>query len=105
MIQPIRPNDAAGVYQRQAVSTDGVPDAARDPGRRTGRTARAGRHNDQVTISAEAQSLQRALSAVEAGIDVRADRVALIRQQLAQGTYRLDPYAIAERLAGEGSGS
>ena len=100
MIQPVRPNDATGVYQRQVVSADSAGgDGSR--GDRAG-ASRAGRRSDDVTISDEAQQLRRVLDAVSELPDLREARIAHIREQLAQGQYGVDVAAIAERLVDEG---
>ena len=96
MIQPIRPNDAAGVYQRHVAPAEG---ALAEGATRTGDGARRpGRRSDEVSISQQAQQLQRLLSAVSDQPDVREARVAELRQQLAEGTYDVDAAAIAARL-------
>ena len=100
MIQPVRPNDATGVYQRQVVSADSAGgDGSR--GDRAGASC-AGRCSDDVTISDEAQQLRRVLDAVSELPDLREARIAHIREQLAQDQYGVDVAAIAERLVDEG---
>ena len=100
MIEPVRTNDAMGVYQRHTVAVDSAGgDGSRDD--RAG-ASRAGRRSDEVTISDEAQQLRRVLDAVNELPDLREARIAHLRQQLAQGQYGLDAAAIAERLVDEG---
>jgi negative regulator of flagellin synthesis FlgM len=100
VIQPIRPNDATGVYQRNVDSAD----AANAGSRPNGGTAGAGQSHrvDQVTISEQAQQLRRVLDAAVSASDVREDRVEFIRRQLDAGTYTVDVGAIATRLVDEG---
>jgi negative regulator of flagellin synthesis FlgM len=106
-MQPIRPQDAASVYQRQVVQGAEAgqgPDASR----RAGRTDAAGggtRRADRVTVSRQAQELYRAMQAVGQQDDVRADRVEALRAQITGGTYRVDAQGIAERLAEGGFNS
>ena len=96
MIQPIRPHDATALYQRQVAPADSGP---AEGATRTGNGAgRAGHRSDEVSISQQAQDLQRLLSAVGDQPDVREARVAELRQQLADGTYDVDAAAIAARL-------
>lgn len=100
MIQPIRPNEASRVYQRQVSAGEPATEAARGDG---GRSGRGGRRADRVTISDQAQMLSRVLDAVRSIPDVREERVAAIRAQLADGSYDADAVAIAERLIDEGA--
>jgi flagellar biosynthesis anti-sigma factor FlgM len=100
VIQPIRPQDATGIYQRQAVQG-----AESEPGVRTGRAAgeaHGGRRSDRVTISSQAQELHQVMSAVRDAPDVRAERVARLHAQVAAGQYRVDPEAVARRLVEDG---
>ena len=99
MIQPIRPNEAAGIYQRQIASAETAADGSR--GNRPAAPGTDGR-SDQVTISRRAQQLSRLLDAVIAVPDVREARVAFLRQQIAEGRYEVDLATIAERLLEEG---
>ena len=59
---------------------------------------KAGQRPDQTSLSAEAQELLQARRAVQDSPDVRADRVAALRQQIQDGTYKVDEYALAQRL-------
>jgi negative regulator of flagellin synthesis FlgM len=56
------------------------------------------RSSDQVAISDVARAFAVAREAVGAAPDVRADKVATIRQSLANGTYTVDPGALARSL-------
>ena len=106
MVQPIRPQDASGVYRQQAAATAGTRGAqgASDAGNagNAGSVNGAGRRTDRVQLSPQAQEMQRALDAVAAQPDVRAERVAELRQQVADGTYEVDARAIASRMVREG---
>ena len=103
MVLPIRPHDASGIYRQQALSSaaNGIPaaDEQTADARRPGATTRRA---DRVSISDDARSLQRILHSVT---DTPAERDAVIEQlrsQIADGTYRLDPRAVAERMVEEG---
>ncbi len=99
MVQPIRPQDAGLIYQRQVTQADA---AGADPGpRRPGAAGGRGgsRRTDRVQLSPLALGLGRALQAVSAQSDVREARVSALRAQIAQGTYEVDAPGIAERLA------
>jgi flagellar biosynthesis anti-sigma factor FlgM len=100
MIQPIRPQDATGVYQRQAVQGAEGDQTARRTG--AGGAGGEGRRTDRVTISRQAQELHRAMEAVREQPDVRAERVARLQAQIAAGDYRVDADALARRLAESG---
>ena len=63
--------------------------------------AKAGR-TDSAGITGEARELGRALQAVEAVDDVRAERVAALRAQIANGSYNPDPREVAKKLLERG---
>ena len=60
---------------------------------------------DEISISTEGQTLQRAIQAAQQASDVRNERVAEIRAQMQAGQYLLDPQAIADRMLGVYGGS
>lgn len=68
-----------------------------------GQQAASGRvaASDRVEISDAARLLARAQRAVEAAPDVRADTIARLKQQIADGSYRLPAEQLARRLLGE----
>ena len=53
---------------------------------------------DRVEISPKARELERLKKDVAALPEVRLDRVALARQQLQYGSYRVDPQIIAQKM-------
>jgi negative regulator of flagellin synthesis FlgM len=55
---------------------------------------------DQVEISETAQQLQRAMNAVREAPDVREDKVAAIRQRIADGTYYVPAETLLEKILG-----
>jgi flagellar biosynthesis anti-sigma factor FlgM len=57
---------------------------------------------DAVTISPEAQELQRLVQAAHVAEDVRSEEVEAIRTRIRTGAYMLDPQAIARRMLGLG---
>lgn len=103
MVQPIRPQDASGIYRAQAAASSrtGAAGGASEAGSTRG-AGRGGRRADHVQLSPEAQEMQRALDAVADQPDVRAERVAELRSRIADGTYSVDAKAIAARLVQEG---
>lgn len=100
MIQPVRPHEASGVYQRQV-------DQAAEPGttgaRRAGaRAGQSGARHDQVSVSSQARELRAVMQAMPSVPGERADVVAQLRQQIADGSYQVDADAVAKRLLADG---
>lgn len=60
--------------------------------------------SDSVEISERARELARAQQAVEAAPDVRADKVAELKQRIADGTYEVPAEALADKLLDINSG-
>lgn len=63
--------------------------------------AKSGR-TDSAGITNSARELGRALQAVEAVDEVRAQRVAALRAQIANGSYNPDPREVAKKLIERG---
>jgi flagellar biosynthesis anti-sigma factor FlgM len=57
---------------------------------------------DEITISPEAQELQRLVQSAHLAEDVRGEQIQEIRTRLRTGAYMLDPQAIAARMLGLG---
>ncbi len=55
-------------------------------------------HSDQVQISSFGKDIQTAKAALAGCPDVREERIASIRDQIQNGTYRVDNAAFAEKL-------
>lgn len=53
---------------------------------------------DRVEISPQAREMQRLKAEVAALPDVRLDRVALAKQNLQNGGYRIEPAALAQKM-------
>jgi negative regulator of flagellin synthesis FlgM len=70
--------------------------SARQPAEQPERPA-AGR-SDSVELSDGAEYLRRAREEAAAAPDVRAERVAAIKDQIQAGTYQIDDTALAEKL-------
>ena len=100
MIQPIRPQEASGVYQRQ-VEQAGEPGT---PGtRRAGAAAgQPGARHDEVSVSLRARQLRAVMQAMPTVAGERADVIAELRQQISEGSYRVDAEAVAKRLVDDG---
>ena len=103
MVQPIRPQDASGVYRQQAAASSRAGGAGDTPEAGGPRGAgRGGRRTDQVQLSSQAQDLERVVEAVADQPEIRASRAEELRKQIAEGTYNVDASAIARRLVKEG---
>jgi negative regulator of flagellin synthesis FlgM len=57
-----------------------------------------GAGGDEVAISLDARLMQRAQQAVASAPDVRQDKVAELKQQIASGQYQVSPDKIARRM-------
>ncbi len=53
---------------------------------------------DEVSISRAAREMQEVRSAVQNAPDVREDKVAAIKKQIDEGTYRVPAEAVVEKL-------
>jgi flagellar biosynthesis anti-sigma factor FlgM len=56
---------------------------------------------DQLTLSAKGQELQKLRDEIESSPDVRADIVEKLRSEISSGRYRIDGTRIADALASE----
>lgn len=100
MIQPIRPHEASGIYQRQV---EQAGDPATTGTRRAGDgTPQPGARHDQVSVSSQARQLRAVMQAMPSVPGERADVVAQLRQQIAEGSYEVDAGSIARRLLDDG---
>lgn len=93
-IDPVRTGQVGEAYRRQAT-------AAADAKRSEAKEPKAvGSRPDAVTLSDRAAIIQRARRAAKKAPDVRAARVEELRQKVADGTYVVDPDALARSLLG-----
>ena len=102
MVQPIRPHDASGIYRRE-VSNSAAAEAAANARRLGG--AGSGRRTDRVTLSEGAREFARIMQSVQQAPEVRADRVAALKQQIEAGEYVVDHTGLAALLADRGFAS
>jgi len=65
-------------------------------------SAIAGSGGDSVELSRTAQSLRLAREALEAAPATREERVAQIKQALAEGSYSVTPEQVADKLLNQG---
>jgi flagellar biosynthesis anti-sigma factor FlgM len=100
MVHPIRPQDIANVYRQQAAST-GRPAG---PGAEalTGGAQQPAPRTDRINISDEAVQLRKVLESIGDQPELREQRVAQLREQIASGTYDRGFTEIANRLVEEG---
>ncbi|MDA0270320.1 MAG: flagellar biosynthesis anti-sigma factor FlgM [Chloroflexi bacterium] len=100
MIQPIRPQDASGIYQRQVTQSQEAGEVAAS--RTTGTQRGSARRTDEVALSDEARGFARIMQAVSETTDLRADRVEALRQRVDAGDYQVDADALARLLLARG---
>src|SRR5690606_11422093 len=98
----IRPQDANGIYRREVSNSAAVEAAANAP---RGAAGAGSRRTDSVTLSEGAREFARIMQTVQQAPDVRADRVADLRQQIASGEYVVDHTGLAALLADRGFAS
>ena len=101
-LQPIRPQDASGIYRQNAVSTSAPASQPATDRSRGDLATQRGRRADSVSLSDQAQELRRVLAAVRELPDIRETRIAHVREQLANGVYSRDIATIAQRMIEEG---
>jgi len=102
MESPEREDDMAGV--RKTSGSSAARGVVYDFSRARTGTAQAERaeRTDQAGITEGARELASALHVVEGSNEVRAERVAALRAQIANGTYNPDPREVAKKLLERG---
>ena len=92
MIIPNGPTDNIDHIYGQKVppSGEGVPSSK---GAEWGK-----RRSDEVSLSEVAQQLQRLRKVLDGLPEIRQEKVAKLKQQLSQGTYRIDEEGVARSL-------
>jgi negative regulator of flagellin synthesis FlgM len=56
---------------------------------------------EQIALSPQAKGIQKALETVQTSPDIRSEKVAEIKGQIANNTYHIDSEALAERILQE----
>ena len=56
---------------------------------------------EQIALSAKAKGIQKALETVQTSPDIRSEKVAEIKNQIASNTYQVDSGALAEKILQE----
>lgn len=59
------------------------------------------RKQDQIELSSRGQELGQVLNQIRQMPDVRTDRLAQLKEQIARGTYRVDSQTLAQDLMGQ----
>ena len=85
------------IHRNQEVSLTQEPIATGKPAATTQKVQKS---FDPVSISAKSREIDRLTQDVGAMPDVRLDRVALAKQQLQQGSYRVDSSILAQKMMG-----
>ena len=94
MSNPIDRLSEAGVHRLPGPRPDGARDAAR-----TGKPAEGGAHSaDLLNLTGRAQELKALEKDLASEPAFDSHRVQILRQQIADGSYRIDPERIAEKL-------
>ena len=56
---------------------------------------------EQIALSAKAKGIQKALETIQTSPDIRSEKVAEIKSQIASNTYQIDSEALAEKILRE----
>jgi negative regulator of flagellin synthesis FlgM len=56
---------------------------------------------EQIALSAKAKGIQKTLETVQTSPDIRSEKVAEIKSQIADNTYQVDSQALAEKILQE----
>ncbi len=56
---------------------------------------------EQIALSAKAKGIQKALETIQTSPDIRSEKVAEIKNQIASNTYQVDSKALAEKILRE----
>ena len=67
----------------------------------TGKGTNAQTGGDKVVLSPQAREINQAKQAFEACPDIRQEKVARLKEQIANGTYRLDAAAVSAKMIKE----
>ena len=104
MVQTIRPQDIANVYRQQAASTGRTTRPSADA-LAGGAGQQQPLRTDRINISDEAVQLRKVLESIGDQPELREQRIAELRSQIANGTYDRGLTEVANRLIEEGFAS
>ena len=96
-IDRLNQNLAGGAYGKRT-GRAGDASAAGGSSSSAGGAAAAGAKSDGVLLSDQARAVARAQAAVRSAPDVREQLVNELREQIQNGTYRIDDEAIVNRI-------
>lgn len=88
------------VYRKQAERLEGRPEHA-DRAQRGQESVESG---DTISVSLDALLMTEARRAAQGAPDVRQEKVAALKEQVSNGTYRVDNHRVAASLLREESG-
>jgi len=80
---------------------DRVDVAGKKPAHQKSESAGQAPRGEQIDLSAKAKGIQKTLETVQASPDVRSEKVAEIKSQIASNTYQVDSQALAEKILQE----
>ncbi len=86
---------STGQGTKSRVDTGNTADKKPAPEQQTQPSAPAG---TEVSLSAKAQAMSQLESRINDTADVDSERVATLKKAIAEGSYRIDPERIAERM-------
>jgi negative regulator of flagellin synthesis FlgM len=92
-------NTISGIslYQKDPLS------GKEDAGRQTGKTS--GQEFDRVELSTRKDEVEKLEKAINELPDVRSEKVASLRQQIADGTYHIESTKVAEKILASRKGT
>lgn len=97
----IDPNNIANAGSSGAKSKPASVEPANATVKANSKAPATSSNADSVFLSAEAQSLGKVEAAITATPDVNSEKVAAVRSAIESGQYRVDPQAIAEKIANQ----
>ena len=82
---------------------DRVDVAGKNPANQKPESATTGQvpGGEQIALSAKAKGIQKTLETVQTSPDIRSEKVAEIKSQIASNTYQVDSQALAEKILQE----
>ena len=80
---------------------DRVDVAGKKPAHQKSESAGQTPGGEQIDLSAKAKGIQKTLETVQTSPDIRSEKVAEIKSQIANNTYQVDSQALAEKILQE----
>jgi negative regulator of flagellin synthesis FlgM len=101
MVNPIGQKQARDAYVSRAQGNQGVQRAEADRAQRKQSGSLATGEEGSVQLSDGLRSIQQAVDAVRQAPDIRAERVAALRQQIESGHYDVSSMQVAAKILGK----